>query len=85
MNILGYKIDNELEFAIFKDRVKKALEDNIYQSIAKRATAGLTDKEAENLALLEKQLVEVIKQVYATPQEKPPEKPKKNEDKPFEL
>lgn len=81
MDILGYRIDNELEFAIFKDRVKKALEDNIYQSIAKRATAGLTDKEAENLAVLEKQLADVSKLAYAKPQEKP----KQSEDKPFEL
>ena len=53
----------------------------IYQSIAKRATAGLTDKEAENLAVLEKQLADVSKLAYAKPQEKP----KQSEDKPFEL
>lgn len=85
MEILGYKIDNELEFAIFKDRVKKALEDNIYQSIAKRATAGLTDKEAENLAVLEQQLTDVSKLAYTKPQEKPTEKQKQSEDKSFEL
>ena len=59
MELLGYKIDNELEFEVFKERALKALEDGIYQLIIKRTATELTQKEAENLKMVEDQLREL--------------------------
>ncbi len=56
MQVLGYDIENELEFEVFKEKAMQALKDALYSLITKRTSAGLTPAEVANLKLIEEQL-----------------------------